>query len=76
MATGIYTGAFHVLIGSLALIFNKRFAQHVADFQERVWSFKYSDTDSTVARVVIVIVSLAFIIFGVATILGVIPLKK
>jgi hypothetical protein len=62
-------GAVTMLVGSLLMVFHKRFVRLVARHQEAFWGFHYTARKIRLAEIVSVIVGAGFVVAGLLTLL-------
>jgi hypothetical protein len=62
----ILIGFIAIVIGILALIFNKTFARIAIEQQNKTWGFKFGHRDIIISRIVTIIVGTGFILWGIS----------
>jgi hypothetical protein len=72
----IVVGTVSVIVGIALVVFNERFARFAMAEQNRVWGFHFGEREVRITRYIAVLCGLVFVILGVITVAGILPLSK
>jgi len=68
-------GLFSIGFGFFLTFFYKIFTKMIAESQYKIFHFKYSGRDVIICKIFSVVIGIAFIIFGVSSLLDIIRAK-
>jgi hypothetical protein len=69
-------GTLAVIVGLCLVVFNKAFARHSVEGQNRTWGFHFGKSEEFTARIVTVIVGIGFASVGILALLGYVNWRK
>jgi|Deesub1362A_J573_1020465.scaffolds.fasta_scaffold11030_2 hypothetical protein len=67
---------FFVILGLILTIFSRNFAEQAVKAQNRFWKFHFGEKEVAITQKIAFIVGLAFLAFGVSSLLGFIKIKS
>ncbi len=61
----VLLGLFAICIGCLLIFFRKAYARYVIREQNRIWGFKFGETQVKISEIVAILVGTGFIFWGI-----------